>query len=333
MTALYAAATVAALTLVGLLAGSVPAGAVAVTVVAPYAAFLILLTGVCYRVLLWAKSPVPFRIPTTCGQQRSLPWIRTSPIDNPSNGAMAAVRVAIEALTFRSLLYNSKAHVVDGRLAYAESRALWLAALVFHWSLLIIVLRHLRFMVEPVPSFVSTLIGLDGMLQIGAPPLLLTDVLCVVALGFLLIRRWWDPALRYISQFSDYFALLLLLAIVATGIIMRYATRADILSVKEFALGLATFHPKTPAAVNPMFQAHLLLVSALAVYFPFSKLMHFGGVFLSPTRNLANNSRRKRHINPWNQPVPTHTYREWESEYEDKLKLAGIPLDEAGHVE
>jgi nitrate reductase gamma subunit len=74
-------------------------------------------------------------------------------------------------------------------------------------------------------------------------------------------------------------------------------------------------------------------VSVLAVYFPFSKLMHFGGVFLSPTRNLANNSRRKRHINPWNQPVQTHTYREWESEYEDKLKLAGIPLDEASHVE
>jgi hypothetical protein len=59
--------------------------------------------------------------------------------------------------------------------------------------------------------------------------------------------------------------------------------------------------------------------------------MHLGGVFLSPTRNLANNSRMKRHINPWNYPVKTHPYGEWEKEFGDKLKMAGIPLDEETH--
>ena len=39
-------------------------------------------------------------------------------------------------------------------------------------------------------------------------------------------------------------------------------------------------------------------MSALAAYFPFSKLMHMAGVFLSPTRNLANNNRMVRHVNP-----------------------------------
>ena len=63
-----------------------------------------------------------------------------------------------------------------------------------------------------------------------------------------------------------------------------------------------------------MVLVHLLLVSVLAAYFPFSKLMHIGGVFLSPTRNLANNNRSQRHINPWNYPVKTHSYAEWEED-------------------
>jgi hypothetical protein len=66
----------------------------------------------------------------------------------------------------------------------------------------------------------------------------------------------------------------------------------------------------------------------LAAYFPFSKLMHAGGVFLSPTRNLANNSRSRRHVNPWNYPVKTHTYAEWEEEFHDKIQAAGIPLED-----
>jgi hypothetical protein len=52
-----------------------------------------------------------------------------------------------------------------------------------------------------------------------------------------------------------------------------------------------------------------------------------GGVFLSPTRNLANNNRMKRHINPWNYPVKVHTYEEWEDEFRDKLEAAGMPVE------
>ena len=51
------------------------------------------------------------------------------------------------------------------------------------------------------------------------------------------------------------------------------------------------------------------------------------GVFLSPTRNLANNNRMRRHVNPWNPEVEVHTYAQWEDEFRDKIKAAGIPLD------
>ena len=100
------------------------------------------------------------------------------------------------------------------------------------------------------------------------------------------------------------------------------------MAVKRLALGLATFHPVVPAGLSAFFFIHLMLVCILAVYFPFGKLMHLGGAFLSPTRNLANNNRSKRYINPWNYPVKTHTYAEWEEEFRDKIKVAGIPLNE-----
>ncbi|MDE3116195.1 MAG: sulfate reduction electron transfer complex DsrMKJOP subunit DsrM [Pseudomonadota bacterium] len=332
MNALAAAAVVLVLALAGAFAGAVPGGTAAVTVVIPYVAFLTLVVGVAWRVSQWAATPVPYRIPTTCGQQRSLPWIVTAPIDHPDTGRMAALRVAIEALAFRSLLRNSRAHVRGNRLEFSEERLLWLAALALHWSLLIVVLRHLRFALQPVPFFVPLLDTFDGLLQIGAPALLMTDILMVAALLFLLGRRLVNPLLRYLSLFTDYFALLLLLGIALSGIALRYGARVDIVSVKALVLGLASLHPAVPAAPSPIFLVHLLLVSTLAIYLPFSKLMHFGGVFLSPTRNLANNSRRVRHVNPWNHPVPTHSYAEWEAENADKMNLAGLPLDGGDHV-
>lgn len=327
MKAPLAAAVVVALVLAAAFAAAVPGGTAAITVVLPYVAFFTLIVGVAWRVWQWAASPVPYRIPTTGGQQRSLPWIRSACLDNPDTGLMAAIRVAIEALTFRSLLRNSRAQISAGRLEFSEARMLWLASLALHWSLLVIVLRHLRFVLQPTPFFVPPLDALDGFLRIGAPPLLITDVLVVAALLYLLGRRLANPLLRYMSLFTDYFALLLLLGIALSGMAMRYVAPVDLVAVKEFALALVAFHPVVPAAPSALLLVHLLLVSTLAVYLPFSKLVHFGGVFLSPTRNLANNSRRVRHVNPWNRPVPTHDYAVWEAEYAERMKLAGLPVE------
>ena len=110
---------------------------------------------------------------------------------------------------------------------------------------------------------------------------------------------------------------------------MRYlpASRVDIIGVKELATGLLTFNPIIPPNIGAMFYIHLFLVSLLLVYFPLSKLVHMGGVFLSPTRNLANNNRVRRHVNPWDYPVEGHSYEEYEDEFRDLMKSAGLPLD------
>jgi nitrate reductase gamma subunit len=297
-------------------------------VIVPYGAVTTFLVGVCYRVVRWSLSPVPFRIPTTCGQQKSLPWIKASWLESPSRTAGVVARMALEILFFRSLIRNTKAGLRRGpRLTYGESKFLWLGALAFHWSFLAIFVRHLRFFMEPVPRMVLALEKVDSFFQVGAPTVYVTDVIIVAALLYLLQRRLADPQVRHISLLADYFALFLILGLVVSGIWMRYFTRVDIVAIKQLAVGLVTFSPIVPKEVEPLFFVHLFLLSTLAAYFPFSKLMHMGGVFLSPTRNLANNNRMKRHINPWDYPVKVHTYEEWQAEFRDKIVAAGLPLD------
>jgi nitrate reductase gamma subunit len=297
-------------------------------IVVPYAAILVFLLGLTRRVLLWGRAPVPFRVPTTCGQQRSLPWIRSARLDNPSTGLGALGRVLLEVLTFRSLFRNTKAQLKDdGRLVYGAEKYLWAAGLAFHWAFLFTFVRHYRYFVDPVPTVVAWAQNLDGFFQVGVPVVYATNIVLLAALVFLLLRRLSDPYLRYISLPADFVPLFMLLGIATTGVLLRYFAKTDIVAVKELAVGLVTLHPTVPAGIAPLFFVHLFLVSSLFIYFPFSKLTHMAGVFLSPTRNLANTNRMERHVNPWDRPVEVHTYAEWEEEFHDKIVAAGLPLD------
>lgn len=327
MKAVYALVVVLALTGVGMVGGASAALRGPLGIFVPYVAFVILLVGIFVRVWLWAATPVPFRIPTTCGQQKSLSWIRSSYLECPSTGIAAAIRLGVEILFFRSLFRNNRCEMSEGRAIFGDSKLLWLGAMIFHWSLLLILLRHLRLFVEPVPAFVLLLQRVDGFFQIGIPELYLSDAALAAGLLYLLWRRFSNPLVRYISQVTDYLALFLLLGVAVTGMLMRYVSNVDVAAIKQFALGLVTFSPVIPRTIGSLFFAHLLLVSALAAYFPFSKLMHMAGVFMSPTRNLANNNRMTRHVNPWNYPVKKHTYDEWQAEYRDKLVAAEIPME------
>ncbi len=298
-------------------------------VIIPYTAAVVFIGGFLYRILRWAAAPVPFRIPTTCGQQKSFGWIRRSRLDNPHSTLGAAGRIALEVFLFRSLFRNTRADLVKTMpaIVYGSSKWLWLGSLAFHWSLLVIVIRHLRFFAEPEPHLILWMQNLDGFFQVGVPVLFITDFVLLSALSFLLLRRLVDSKLRHISLAADYWPLLLIGSVAITGILMRHFYKLDLRQVKELGMGLITLHPSVPQDIGILFYVHLFLVCTLAAYFPFSKLMHMGGIFLSPTRNLANNSRMRRHINPWNYDVKVHTYQEYEDEFRPVMIEAGLPVD------
>ena len=329
MNALVPLATVGGLFLLGLL-GAAPWMGWVFGVAFAYLAVALFLGGLIYRVMSWANIPVPFRIPTTCGQQKSLPWIKQDKLDNPHSTLGVVGRMALEILFFRSLLRNTKTDLREnGMLAYGASLTLWLGAMLFHWSMLVILLRHLRLLTEPVPFFITLLQEADGYLlgQVGVPVLYVTSILFVAGLAYLLLRRLASPQLRYISLAGDYFALFLLLGIGISGLWLRHLDKTAVVSVKELAVGLVTFRPVVNDTISPLFYGHFLLVCVLLAYLPVSKLVHMAGAFLSPTRNLANNSRAVRHVNPWDYPVKVHTYDEYEDEFRDKMKAAGVPVE------
>jgi nitrate reductase gamma subunit len=271
---------------------------------------------------------VPFRIPTTGGQQFSLPWVKQAKLDNPSDTKGTIVRMLLEILLFRSLFRNTKMDLHEGpKVTYQWEKWLWLAGLAFHYSFLVIFLRHLRFFTDPIPFFVMIFDKADSVMQVGLPLVYLSDLVLVVAVSYLFIRRVVIPQMRYISLAADYFPLLLILALAITGILMRYLIRIDVTGVKELTMSLVALHPVVPKDLSVLFYIHFFLICVLFAYFPFSKLMHLGGIFLSPTRNLPNDTRMKRHINPWNYPVKVHTYDHYEDEFREKMIEAGLPVE------
>lgn len=314
--------------LIALIGAALPGGQGLFGVVIPYVAVLIFICGFCYRIVDWARRPVPFPITSTCGQQKTLPWIKPDPLENPSKKIHVVIRMLLEVFCFRSLFRNTRAKLnEDGKLSYSLEKWLWIGALAFHYAFLVVILRHFRFFIEPVPGCVALLEALDGFLQLGLPGIFISGFVLAAAVLFLFIRRVYLPHVRYISLSSDFFPLFLIFGIAASGILMRYIMKIDVVGAKELAMGLVTFQPVLPDNIGSIFYVHIFLVSVLLAYFPFSKLMHLGGIFFSPTRNMTGNSRAVRHVNPWNYPVKVHTYDEYEEEFREKMIEAGLPVE------
>jgi nitrate reductase gamma subunit len=235
-----------------------------------YLAAAIFIGGMGWRISTWARTPVPLNIVLTPA---------------PKSASGVAARLDGEVLWFRSLLK------ADG--------LLWIPAWLFHASLVLLFAGHLGGLV--IPKVAEASLGMDEgqfehLAQVAGS---IVGVLAVVALLWLFVRRMVAERPRQISTFSDYFALLLLLLIVGTGNHMRFLGGLDIMQARQFVSGWLTLHPSAPPA-NPVFVAHIILVSALLIYIPFSKLVHLGGATLfSPTLNLPNNAREQRHSGPW----------------------------------
>ncbi|HSM26655.1 MAG TPA: respiratory nitrate reductase subunit gamma [Thioalkalivibrio sp.] len=221
-----------------------------------YVATAIFLVGLGMRIARYARTPAPLKIPTTPA---------------PTTRGGVVVRMGTEVLLFNSL--------------FKANKWIWLFGFMFHVALALVLLRHLRYFLDPVPTWV-VLIQPFGMYAAFA---------MVIGLAGLWVRRLFVERIRYISSPSDHLMLGLLLAIALTGLSMTYLWHTDILAVKLFFTGLMRFD-LNPLPTQPMLLLHLFLVASLMIIFPFSKLLHAPGVFFSPTRNQVDNPREKRHV-------------------------------------
>jgi nitrate reductase gamma subunit len=215
--------------------------------------------GVAYRIYDYARTPAPLKIPTTPA---------------PVTGGGVALRLVREVVLFESL--------------FRSNLWTWACGWLFHAGLALVLLRHLRYFVEPVWGVVAFVqpFGVWGGVAMAA------------GLAGLGLRRLFVARVRFISTPSDHLMLALLLAIAATGLAMTLAVHTDIIAVKRFCLGLLRLDWQ-PLPADPVLLAHLGLVVLLLLVFPFSKLLHAPGVFFSPSRNQVDNPRERRHLAPW----------------------------------
>ncbi len=222
-----------------------------------------LLAGLLYRMIRYVRTPVPLVIPTTPA---------------PTTRMGVAVRMTREVVLFQSLFKGSK--------------WTWLFGWLFHFGMLIALVRHLRYFTEPVWWWVS-------MLQWAG---IYAGIVMALGLAGLWARRLLVDRVRYISAPSDHLMLALLLAIAGSGLVMKYWVHADIVALKAFTLGLITFDWQ-PLPADPVLLVHLTLVILLMVVFPFSKLLHAPGVFFSPTLNMKDTPRERRHVAEWAEDI------------------------------
>lgn len=224
-----------------------------------YAATVVLVAGTAFKVWDYARTPAPLKIPTTPA---------------PVTRGGVVFRMFRELTLFESLFKSNK--------------WIWLFGWLFHFGLLLVLLRHLRYFTEPVWFWVGWIQPLGKY----------ASIMMIAGLAGLWLRRLVVDRVRYISSPSDHLMLLLLVAIGVSGMLMTFNFKVDIVALKAFFLGLMYFdwHP-LPGDV--LLIVHLTLVAVLMIIFPFSKLLHAPGVFFSPTRNQVDTPRERRHLAAW----------------------------------
>jgi nitrate reductase gamma subunit len=224
-----------------------------------YLATLVFVVGLLQRIRTYAATPAPLKIPTTPA---------------PTSTAGVVLRMTREVVFFESLF---KANLWT-----------WGLGWLFHASLMLVLMRHLRYFTEPVWGWVA-LIQPFGMYA---------GITMLLGVCGLWARRLLVERIRYISTPSDHLMLVLFIGIAASGLLMKFVAHTDVIAVKGYFQGLMQLNIQSLPA-DPILFVHLFSVVVLLVIFPLSKLLHAPGVFFSPSRNQTDNSREKRHLSTW----------------------------------
>lgn len=216
----------------------------------PYVAVCVFLVGIGYRFYSWYKTPQPGKMTLTPAPK----------------GSMAGAVLA-ETFLFPSLFKGDK--------------VLWSLSWVFHATLALILIGHFRVVTGSIDkvllSIGMTEAGVDSMSSFFGG---LAGIFILATAVLLLLRRLAMGRVREISGGGDYFALLLILAIIITGNLMRFATEHfDLGQTRDWAYSLLVFSPDVPRSST--FLVHALLAQVLFIYAPFSKILHFGGIFFT----------------------------------------------------
>ncbi len=131
-----------------------------------------------------------------------------------------------------SSVAGSAADVIFLTRLYRVNKALWAGEWLMHMSLIFIAIRHLRYILYPVPEVIVRLQN-AGIYAGYVLPL---------SLVYILVMKMWIQKKPYFST-QNFFLLILLAIISVTGILMKNVFRPDVTGIKDFMLSILAFLP------------------------------------------------------------------------------------------
>ncbi len=217
-------------------------------VLLPYLVVPVFAVGMVYRFRVWIKAPQPAKMTLFPAA------------DSTFRGVLS------ETLFFPSL--------------FRGDRVLWSFAWLFHVTLALVLLGHIRVFTGIIDRILvlagMSPEGIDGMSNMAGGA---AGIVLLATAVLLLIRRFGVARVREISAIPDFLAPLLLVLIITTGDVVRFTAPFDLNQTRVWAASLLTFSPVVPQ--NKMFLLHLMLAQLLIMFIPFSKILHFGGIFFT----------------------------------------------------
>jgi nitrate reductase gamma subunit len=214
----------------------------------PYIVIPIFVVGMIYRFRVWIAAPQP-------GKMTLFPA-----------GGSTFREVLAETFLFPSL--------------FRGDRTLWFFAWIFHATLALVFLGHIRVFSD----FIDAILASAGMSKQGIDSMSglaggVAGIILLASALLLLLRRITLERVREITRIPDVLAPLLLVGIIATGDWLRFVGHFDLGETRIWTASLLTFSPVV--LNNGIFTLHLALAQALIVFIPFSKILHFGGIFFT----------------------------------------------------
>ncbi len=217
----------------------------------PLITLVVFVGGMIHRIYVWSTLASP----------------KMTLFPAPKSGGERFGELLKETFLFRSL--------------FRGDRSLWALGWIFHVMLALIFIGHFR-VLSALPDRMLSAMGMtaDNIDTMSFVTGGAAGVVIVACLVILMIRRSTLTRVREITAADDYFALILILAVLLTGDAMRFLSHFDLKQTHDYFYGLVTFSAVN-LPDNGWFVAHFLLAQLLLIYIPFSKILHFGGIFFS----------------------------------------------------
>jgi len=184
---------------------------------------------------------------TFCGNYiaKGMTWIKHKPntvFPHPKATLKVLGMSAVDIFLFRRLL--------------SVNDVLWIGEWVFHVSFVFVILRHLRYFINPIPQWIW------GMQTPG----IIAGYILPVALVYIVAMKVIIEKKKYVSSYN-FFLIALLFIIGVTGLFMKIVFRPDVVGIKEFIIGTVTFG-FVNAPESALFVMHFLMVLLMFVCLP-----------------------------------------------------------------